>query len=187
MEDNSDFFDTGKLIKKNNRILKTLKCRHCGNEINRNKRDKIRKYCGCTQKTYHQLYTIWKGMNNRCKANNIYGLKGRVVYDKWKNWNTFRRWAITNGWIECKRLSIDRINNDGDYKPTNCKIIPLSENISKAHKRGGDTMSNEKITMDEASEICEAYSTGLFTQREIAKYHKVHQQTISKIIRSVLC
>lgn len=49
---------------------------------------------------------------------------------EWRNdFAVFRAWALANGYADT--LTIDRIDNDGNYEPGNCQWLTLSENISK--------------------------------------------------------
>lgn len=72
-----------------------------------------------------RLYGIWSGMKDRCfNANNTnyhrYGGRGITVCEEWKkDFVPFRDWAWANGYNDS--LSIDRVNNDGNYEPTNCR------------------------------------------------------------------
>ena len=99
--------------------------------------------CGCYQKertketlskhgkTNTRLFTIWQGMKNRCynkKSNRFtrYGGKGIKVCDEWLNdFQNFYEWAINNGYSET--LTIDRVNNNGDYCPENCRWCDYTE------------------------------------------------------------
>lgn len=87
----------------------------------------------------HPLRAIRKSMIHRCYNKNnpfykTYGARGIIVCDKWKNsLEDFIEWAISNGWK--KGLSIDRIDNDKNYDPSNCHWITISENSSKNAKR----------------------------------------------------
>lgn len=72
-----------------------------------------------------RLYRIWLQMKNRCfniRTNRYkdYGGRGITVCDEWKNdFTKFYDWSILNGYQE--NLTIDRINNDGNYEPSNCR------------------------------------------------------------------
>lgn len=72
-----------------------------------------------------RLYNIWQGMRNRCKNENNpcyerYGGRGIRVCDEWNNdFVAFHDWALANGYAY--DLTIDRIDVDGDYEPSNCR------------------------------------------------------------------
>lgn len=83
--------------------------------------DSNRKH-GATPKKLFYAYT---NMKTRCYNKNYslyhrYGGRGIQVCEEWrKSFKSFREWALKNGWSE--ELSLDRINNDGNYEPSNCK------------------------------------------------------------------
>ena len=84
------------------------------------------KHGGCEER----LYRIWKGMKQRCyNINNPYyknyGGRGITIFSDWvDNYAMFRSWAFENGYSEGGDvLTIDRINNDLGYAPTNCRWI----------------------------------------------------------------
>lgn len=73
----------------------------------------------------HLLYRIWYQMIRRCenpKTNHYdrYGGRGISVCEEWHNFETFLNWSISSGW-QPKGYSLDRINNDGNYEPSNCR------------------------------------------------------------------
>lgn len=102
--------------------------------------------CGCRGKEHLQemiannkthgmtntrLYRIYKGMIARCyyecsQRYNAYGGRGIRVCDDWKSdRKKFFEWAIKNGYSE--DLTIERINVNGNYEPSNCCWIPMKE------------------------------------------------------------
>jgi len=94
---------------------KVKQCRECTNKIQ--------------FKTHGQsktrLYGIWGYMKNRCQNPNYheskyYMEKGITVCKEWDDdFMKFKEWADTNGYE--KHLSIDRIDSDGNYEPSNCR------------------------------------------------------------------
>lgn len=90
--------------------------------------------CGCvmrsTSKTHGEsktrLYKIWQHMKSRCSNKNgdnykYYGGRGITYCEEWESFETFRDWAMRNGYKDT--LTIDRINPDGNYEPSNCRWV----------------------------------------------------------------
>lgn len=75
----------------------------------------------------HPLYNTWRDMRHRCYNKNLrnfhrYGGRGITVCKEWqKDFNTFYNWAMSNGWKQ--GLTLERINNNGNYEPTNCCFV----------------------------------------------------------------
>ena len=110
-------------------------CEACGKEVEKRlQHGMIQKTCGCGKHggTKDDLYKVWKGIKRRCynsheKKYHRYGGRGIIVCDEWKeNYLIFKQWAVENGYK--KGLQIDRINNDGNYEPDNCRFVTNTEN-----------------------------------------------------------
>lgn len=98
------------------------------------------KSCGCIRKEkgkefFHnynithgesrtRIYIIWGNMINRTsnkknKDYKNYGGRGITVCEEWKDYLTFKKWALENGYSDT--LTLDRIDNDKGYYPGNCR------------------------------------------------------------------
>lgn len=88
--------------------------------------------------TKDPLYSVWKGMCRRCNDPTqphykYYGGRGISVCEEWtNNPEAFIIWARAHGWQ--KGLQIDRINNDGNYCPDNCRCVTPKENCQNKGK-----------------------------------------------------
>jgi len=113
--------------------------------------------CGCynnKRKIKHglvgtDLYQVWMGMRQRCcNPKNakypIYGGEGVKVCDEWKTSpSTFIEWALLNGYSQ--GLTIDRINSNGDYCPTNCRIVDyFTQNNNTSRNRFVEIFGEKK-------------------------------------------
>lgn len=77
-----------------------------------------------------RLYNIWKNMMSRCykETSNVYSLyggRGVIVCDDWKRAKEFFEWAFSSGYSD--DLTIDRIDTNGNYEPTNCRWVSVEE------------------------------------------------------------
>jgi hypothetical protein len=110
------------------------------------------KSCGCYANDLHieqlkrhgitvggkpRTFIIWNGIKARClnpKAVNYksYGGRGITVCDEWMSFELFHNWAINSGYSD--NLTIDRIDNDKNYCPENCRWVTRKENAIRQRK-----------------------------------------------------
>lgn len=112
----------------------------------------------CDGESDTKLHRVWCNIKTRCTNPNYdkykyYGGKGVKMCDEWQHsFLAFKKWCYENGWDES--LEIDRIDNNGDYSPDNCRCI-----THKANCRNRSTSRKYEIDGIEMclSEIAERY------------------------------
>lgn len=127
------------------------------------------KSCGCYQRqrvheTFYihgrepkRLYSIWCTMKTRCYNQNstkyhMYGARGISVCPEWKHdFITFRDWALNNGYAD--NLTINRIDNDGNYEPSNCQWSDARTQANNTRRNKYLTLNGETHTISEWSRI----------------------------------
>src|SRR5215831_9920165 len=80
--------------------------------------------------TGSRLWIIWRNMRRRClkpKSSGFkyYGGRGITICPEWDNYEAFRDCALSNGYAG--HLTIDRINNNGNHEPNNCRWATSKE------------------------------------------------------------
>lgn len=114
--------DCGQTTTVNTGNLKTGRVVSCGC-YNREVRKNVRRGTHGYSRT--RLYDIWHKMRQRCSREETehydrYGGRGISVCKEWnEDFLSFCEWALSSGYTD--RLSLDRIDVNGDYEPTNCR------------------------------------------------------------------
>lgn len=108
--------------------------------------------------------------NNRYKN---YGGRGITVCDEWLNSRLrFYNWAIDNGWKQ--GLQLDRIDNDGNYTPENCRLVTLKENTR--------TRGSNKLSEMRARHIVILRKIGKKKIEDIAWFYGINRCTVHRVL-----
>jgi len=103
-----------------------------------------------------RIYRIYKGMKQRClnkknPAYKYYGGRGIVICKEWLNdFKLFHKWAEKNHYSEL--MTIDRINSDGNYEPSNCRWVSYHKQQNNKRNSFFITVDGEKLTVAEWAE-----------------------------------
>ena len=71
----------------------------------------------------------WSNMHRRCKLKDSYLKKGIQVCQEWQSFDNFYQWAKSQGFQHNYSLELDRIDNNGDYSPDNCRFVDRLTNL----------------------------------------------------------
>lgn len=104
-------------------------------------------YFRLKDKANKKLHGVWTNMRQRCMNPNnpqfhLYGGRGICICKEWDDYAQFEIWAIESGYAP--GLSIDRIDNDGDYCPENCRWA--TPKIQSNNQRKTTLLTYEGIT-----------------------------------------
>ena len=163
---------TGRASRKGRDAFWSCKC-DCGREVevtSSNLKTGNTKSCGCLKRALlinknhvhgfcdHKLYTVWCNMLTRCsnKYYHRYGGRGISVCEEWKKPEVFIQWALKSGWED--GLQIDRVDNDGDYCPENCRFVTRLENAhNKSALRSNNSSGYSGVSYDKRHGKFKAY------------------------------
>lgn len=149
------------------------------------------KSCGCLQKlsarllaykhgeSKTRLFKAWAAMKGRCfNKNDVsyknYGGKGITICKEWLDFLTFKDWALKNGYRE--GLTIDRINVNGNYEPTNCRYVTRAEQNRNTTRNIKVHYKGKEVTISELSRIIKVQKWRLLTL-----YHRNKEDFIKSI------
>ena len=108
-------------------------------------------------KSNTRLYSIWRSMKSRCNSKNNtnysnYGGRGIKVCDEWlQDFMNFYNWAISSGYKD--NLTIDRIDVNGNYEPSNCRWATIKEQNNNTRRNHYVDYKGEKVTISELSKL----------------------------------
>lgn len=140
--------------------------------------------CGCIRKekamltakhkkSNSRIYRSWANMKARCSNKNnsryyCYGANGIKVCDEWLNdFQAFYEWSMSNGYTD--ELTIDRIDVNGNYEPSNCRWTTVKEQNNNTRRNRLITYNGKTQTLSQwAEELGIKYKT---LQNRIDKCH----------------
>lgn len=124
----------------------------CGCYLEKRRKESHTKHLLCNSR----IYKIWGDMKNRCSnphnhAYKYYGTRGITFYSEWINFESFYNWALNNGYKD--NLTLDRINYNGNYEPSNCRWVTKKVQARNTSKNTFITYKNETHCLSEWAEI----------------------------------
>lgn len=147
--------DCGNEVIKSQTALRTGNTQSCGclhsdMLIQRNKETASQN--GDSTNENERLYRIWCAMKNRCNSSyhvryDLYGGRGIKVCPEWLDWFTFKEWALSHGYDD--DLTIDRIDSNGNYEPSNCRWATAKQQANNTSKNKIITYHNRTQTLAE--------------------------------------
>lgn len=157
-------------------------------------RKNILTQCNIDLDTYIRLHHILAGMKRRCNDKNDknfknYGNRGIKICDEWlerqnKGIICFCNWAMQNGYRN--DLTIDRIDVNGNYEPSNCRWVTLKEQENNRRDNVFLKYNGKIKTLKQWSEIIDIPYNTLYSRYsreiELLKKHIIEQINVSKIL-----
>lgn len=111
------------------------------------------------RKGRQRILGILSGMKNRCynknsTSYNRYGGRGIKVCEEWRNNpQSFVDWSMSHGYAD--NLTIDRIDNDGNYEPSNCRWATYKQQANNTSRCHMITYNGETKTIKQWAEMLE--------------------------------
>lgn len=172
--------DCGKtVVRRTSSLIDKTKVHSCGCQISykvrQRNQQKLEKY-----PHYRTLIVRWCKIKERLyNPKSIsypnYGGRGIKMCDEWKNDSfKFYEWSMANGYQ--KGLFIDRINNNGDYCPENCRWVDRKTQNRNTRKNVFITYDGETHCMSEWAELLGTNLKSFWYQAH--KRNKNYAQTI---------
>lgn len=125
--------------------------------------ESIAERCTTHGQSDSRLYNIWHGMKSRCYRETDsnypkYGGRGIQICDQWRfDFGSFYDWSMGHGYAD--NLSIDRIDNGGNYCPENCRWVDATTQCNNKSNNRLISANGETHTVSEWASILGANNT----------------------------
>ena len=141
------------------------------------------KHGGCVGERPSRLYVIWRDMKARCGdpgniGFHLYGGRGISVCPEWlDSFSAFHKWATENGYSD--ELTIDRIDNNGNYSPENCRWATEEEQQNNKRNTVFVTVHGKRKSISEWAK--------LVGDSPAALRHRRYRGTLQDYLESKVC
>jgi len=101
-----------------------------------------------------RLYRTWRNMLYRCSSENhpMHRYYENIsVCKNWKSYEAFLGWAMMTGYADDSQ--IDRIDNEGDYTPDNCRWVTAKENLRNTSRAITVTLDGVEMPLADACDL----------------------------------
>jgi hypothetical protein len=140
----------------------------------------VTRSCGCLQKelakerskkhgmTGTRIYMTWQNIIKRCKSKTDksykwYGGRGITICEEWANdFQSFYNWALENGYSD--DLTIDRIDVNGNYEPSNCRWVTFKEQQRNKSNNVYIEYNGQIKTLCEWARVLECYPSMVYRE-----------------------
>ena len=140
---------------------------------------------GITSRQKPRTFVIWNGIKSRCYDEKSisyknYGARGIVLCEEWHSFENFHKWAMENGYKD--DLEIDRIDNNGNYCPENCRWVTRQFNRSHQRKTRNITVYGVSLNITQWSKALSKSKSTLYK-----KLHESEDALVQFIKEQIDC